>query len=201
MSKTFFVADPHLRHEFVARDRGYASVEDHDHDFVQSWRGAVGPSDEAWVLGDLTVGSYFKVEPILDALPGRKYLVLGNHEAGHPMHRSWRAKQDRYREVFDWVGTDASVRLEGRKVRLNHLPHQGEHARPDGTYAPDRHSEWRPGLFDGVLVHGHVHKEWKAVPIYHGSRKSLLQINVGWDIWKRPVRGTELVELMKEYGK
>lgn len=189
MPKTFFTSDPHLGHDFVARDRGHATTAEHDAAFADAWRAVVGPRDTVWVLGDVCLGNYAaKADPILSVLPGVKHLVLGNHDVGHPLHRGWLNKRQAYFPTFASVHTDATVRIAGHKVRLNHFPYSGEHAAADGSHTEDRHPEWRPVDVGGWLIHGHVHGEWQV----RGR-----QINVGIDVWDGPVPEDRLEQIIR----
>lgn len=155
MSKTFFWSDLHFGHSLVARLRGFDSSTEHDEWIAQCWSETVGPRDTVWVLGDHCLGNFgLKAAPILSQLPGTKHTVLGNHDAGHPALRGYLARQKLYREVFDYVGTAASIRHEGEQILLSHFPYAGDHEDTE-----DRFTQWRLPDEGRYLIHGHLHAD------------------------------------------
>ena len=79
MSIVRFIADLHLGHEFVAKHRGFASIEEHDEHIIKQWNSVVHKRDLTYILGDVTMektDSY----PLLKRLNGQKKVVLGNHD-------------------------------------------------------------------------------------------------------------------------
>ena len=85
MSIVRFIADLHLGHEFVAKHRGFASIEEHDEHIIKQWNSVVHKRDLTYILGDVTMektDSY----PLLKRLNGQKKVVLGNHD--RPAHVS-----------------------------------------------------------------------------------------------------------------
>jgi len=86
MSNVLFVADLHLGHKTASRQaaecgkyRGGPSVEEHDEWVIDTCL-AAGPTKRTvwWLLGD--VAMEVANLALLDRLPGRKMLVLGNHD-------------------------------------------------------------------------------------------------------------------------
>src|SRR5436190_559085 len=82
----YFVSDLHLGHRSVLRHtqetggfRGGASVDEHDEWVIERCL-SVGPDKRAcwYILGDIAMEPS-KLE-LLNRLPGRKWLVLGNHD-------------------------------------------------------------------------------------------------------------------------
>lgn len=51
----------------------------------------------------------------------------------------------------------------------------------------DRYPDRSPEDHGQFLIHGHVHQAWKA----NGR-----QVNVGWDVWHKPIPEDELIELL-----
>ena len=82
----FFISDLHLGHRSVLEHakragtfRGGETVEEHDEWVIQQCL-SVGPTKRTfwWLLGDIAM----EIDrlPMLDRLPGRKMLILGNHD-------------------------------------------------------------------------------------------------------------------------
>lgn len=87
MNRIFFTADLHFGHWNILRyqtDRPFANRDDtatHDAWLLNLWRSTVDKKDMVYILGDLT---FFKSEDaryLLEKLPGRKYLITGNHDS------------------------------------------------------------------------------------------------------------------------
>ncbi|MGL4178304.1 MAG: metallophosphoesterase [Dermatophilaceae bacterium] len=190
MSTTYFTSDLHFGHQKVARLRGFDSVDDHDADVLRSLN-TLRPGDALWVLGDLCGGSlpaWERALRLLGGAPGRKRLVLGNHDPAHPMHRHFVKHSARLGEVFEWWGTDALVRFSPTlRARLSHFPYARDRGAP-------RYPEWRPANTGGWLVHGHTHGAERYTLVEGGAH----EVHVGWDAWRRPVAQFELARLMEE---
>ncbi|UJQ87174.1 phosphoesterase [Arthrobacter phage BaileyBlu] len=168
MSTSYFHSDWHLNHDFVAGTRGFDSAEEHDEWLIDQINSRVTKRDHLWVLGDVFMGSVSAGLDKVSRIQGVKHLVLGNHDAAHPMHRRGRNHLRRFLDVFDSVQLHAETRLPGgRKVMLSHFPYEGDHT------SEDRYAQWRLRDEGAFLVHGHVHDEW-----FQRGR----QINVGVDV-------------------
>ena len=79
----FFTSDTHFGHGGALRlyRRPFESVRQMDEAMIARWNEVVGPDDEVWHLGDVAIGQRPEaVAAILDRLPGRKHLVLGNND-------------------------------------------------------------------------------------------------------------------------
>jgi calcineurin-like phosphoesterase family protein len=112
---------------------------------------------------------------------GTKHLVLGNHDAAHPMHKRSHTQQRRFLEVFASVSLHEQHNLGGQIVNLSHLPYTGDH------FPGDRFEQWRLRDEGRWLVCGHVHREW-----YQSGR----QINVGVDWHPCPVPVGEIMQIV-----
>ncbi len=114
--KTWLISDTHLGwangiHKFHIRD--FASVEEMDETIYRNWRERVADEDLVYHLGDLTLRRPAEQHYIdrLNALPGRKILILGNHD-------HW-ATED-YLKIFEKV---LSMKVLGKpRVVLTHIP-------------------------------------------------------------------------------
>lgn len=174
MSRVFFHSDWHFNHAFVAETRGYATAEEHDEALIERLNAVVTKRDTLYVLGDLFMGSVTAGLDQIRRVNGIKRLVVGNHDAAHPMHKKSHAHTRRLLEVFDSVSLAEQVTLPGgRKVLLSHFPYEGDH-----DDRPDRYKQWRLRDEGEWLIHGHVHDTWTL----RGR-----QFNVGVDKWPAPV--------------
>lgn len=183
MTTNFYTADTHFNHEFVAGTRGYATAEAHDEHLIEQFNQVLHKNDHLWILGDLFMGSITEGLKQVSKLKGVKHLVLGNHDAGHPMHRKSHTQIKRFYEVFESVHLHEQHRIAGKKVNLSHFPYYGDH-KPD-----DRHTQWRLKDEGLPLLHGHVHLEFMLKD--H-------QYNVGVDFGLTPVPLDNIEYWLKE---
>jgi calcineurin-like phosphoesterase family protein len=102
----------------------------------------VKADDDLWIIGDFAYGPASKApgyaEKIFKALPGRKHLVVGNHDDERTKKLPWASVQDM--AVFD---------DEGRRVVLCHYPM----------------ITWDGARRGALHLFGHVHNNWEGA--YH----------------------------------
>ena len=174
MGATWFTADTHLGHNFVASLRGYDTSAAHDDALARAWDRVVGDRDEVWHLGDVALGGWRDRLAWFADRPGTKHLVLGNHDRAHPLNRSGHNYITDFEAVFSSVQTQAMIPIGGGiRAMLSHFPHEGDHG-------ADRFAEWRLRDCGVVLIHGHTHGCEKSSRTSAGT----LQIHVGLDAWK-----------------
>ena len=170
----WFTADPHFGHARILElaHRPFRDVEEMDRAILERASSVVGPDDELWVLGDLALGRITDSLRVASHLPGRKVLILGNHD--RPFLERTRERRARFRTAYEDAGfrvlDDLVVpdRIGRRDVLLSHYPYEG-----DSIEGEERHKDLR-AVDEGLpIVHGHVHERWRI----HGR-----QINVGVDV-------------------
>lgn len=183
MTANFYTADTHFHHDFVAGTRGFDAAEAHDEELIENFNRALHKNDHLWILGDVFMGSVTEGLKTVARLNGVKHLVLGNHDAAHPMHRKSHTQLKRFYEVFDSVHLHEQHRIAGQKVNLSHFPYSGDHK------PADRHKQWRLRDEGLPLLHGHVHAEWQ----FRGH-----QANVGIDQAKFPVHVDAIADWLGE---
>ena len=177
----YFTSDLHFGHKLVAKIRGFGddalAPGMHDDHIMSMWGSTVKPADVVWVLGDLSVGhrEEAKALEILKQLPGKKHLVFGNHDSGHPMHSDAQKSFAKYLDVFETVSSVAHIKSNKQKIILSHFPYNGEGDRPG-----ERYPEWRVrDMGTTPLIHGHTHSSTK----YSLSDMGTPQLHVGLDAW------------------
>ncbi len=204
-----FTSDLHLGHRKAAEHRGFTDVDLHDYAIQRRWADVVSDGDDVWVLGDLAASSPRHALLVLAELPGRKHLVLGNHDQPHPMHRDAHKHLRKYLDVFDSVSTAARLRVEGTEVLLSHFPYHRDRGEV-------RHTQWRLRDEGRWLLHGHTHGTERVTVSHHSNRfipefsgvSSLSgrverlvtrEIHVGVDAWDlTPVSLDTIAQLIKE---
>lgn len=130
MSRVWFTADTHFGHAKVIRHCGrpFATADEMDEVMLRRWVERVNPEDVVYHLGDFAFPR--RADSIAARLPGRKYLLRGNHDRGRPP------------SGFEDLGHYRELRLPG--VRPLVLCH----------YA---FATWRGSNRGSLHLHGHSH--------------------------------------------
>lgn len=173
----FLTADPHLMHLKVSGLRGFDTPEKHDLVLKRNWNRVVSHDDLVYILGDVVMGPNKKetFRRLHEEFNGRKILVLGNHDRGHPGNRNGHLHlHDGEYDGFEAVVQSASIRHEGREFLLSHFPYDGDHA------DESRFDQWRLRDLGVPLLHGHTHSSDKVTYSDAGTP----QICVGMEAWK-----------------
>lgn len=183
----WFTSDQHFGHRLPAIHRGFETTDEMDDALIKNWRRVVREDDQVWVLGDLCVSNPARALGIVRSLPGTKHLIVGNHDACHPMHRSAHKWQSTYLKTFASVQTFAKRKIAGRFVLLSHFPYEEDRGEPRYTqYRLVNQGQW--------LLHGHTHSS----RVMTSSR----EIHVGVDAWDlTPVSLHQIERLMMEQMK
>lgn len=172
----WFSSDQHFFHKNVIElcSRPFSSLEQMHLTMVQNWTERVQPDDLVYILGDFCFGGTEKWKWAMSHLPGKKHLIMGNHDWG-------KFKPHRTAEFgLESCQHGLTIEIEPLgSVVLSHFPYSGDHTELD------RFQERRPVDTGGFLLHGHVHCLWK---------KNGKQINVGVDQWGfAPVSELEII--------
>lgn len=184
----WLTSDPHLGHALVAGIRGFDNPDGHDAVWSDAFAATVKKNDNVWILGDLTGGGKLDYAlNTLDLLPGKKHLILGNHDPAHPLNRGSHNVFKRYFPTFESVQLHARKSVAGVRVLLSHFPYLGD---TDGRTF-DRFSQWRLPNEGQTLVHGHTHTS-RVLSRASGTT----QVHVGWDTWYQLVNAEELREIV-----
>lgn len=132
----YFTSDLHFGHENVIgfTQRPFSDAAEMDQALIQNWNRRVGPQDEIYILGDLTMKGAAYAEDILRQLNGRKYLVRGNHDR-------FVQQQSFDSSLFEWVGDYRELTYSRRRFVLFHYPML----------------EWNHFFRGAYHLHGHQH--------------------------------------------
>ncbi len=129
----WFTADLHLGHAKVIlpsySDRPFRDVNMMDAELVKRWRALVAQGDEVYVLGDFAFANAARSKSLLAELPGRKYLLRGNHDDGARASHGW-----------GWVKDYHELKVDGERVVLMHYPILSWRGRNHGSYHLHGHS-------------------------------------------------------------
>ena len=77
------ISDTHFGHKNIIdyENRPFASVEDMNAAIINNWRKIVNKKDIVFMLGDFSFYDKELTQSLMSALPGRKILILGNHDS------------------------------------------------------------------------------------------------------------------------
>lgn len=131
----WFTSDTHFGHENIIRfcNRPFINAAEMNAELIRRWRETVPDDGIIFHLGDFAHGSSRLWNDILNALPGHKYLILGNHDM--------KAIRQGFMSHFELVTQQMTIRVGGQAIVLNHNPFL--------CYGGSYHDVWQ--LF------GHVH--------------------------------------------
>lgn len=130
----YFIADPHFGHEKMRIHRGFASVDEMDATLIARWQARVTAADDVYIVGDLFYRNVRPAVEYLRQLPGRKHLVVGNHD------RVW-MRGVRLQSWFVEVGFILEGERKGTFFTCCHYPMMDWYRRRHGAH----------------LVYGHIH--------------------------------------------
>jgi len=180
----YYIADIHLGDQrvFDKCAKPFNDLQEYETEIVNRWNAKVRPDDTVYVLGDIAEDNYLRSIDIIRILPGRKHLIVGNHDL---------AMLPRIKEscVFETIDFMRMIEDNGRKVCLCHYPLM----------------DWMEFSRGGYHVYGHIHnKTEKNDPAYPQIKKyyaDKLAYNAGVDVTDyEPVTLDEMIAL-KEKNK
>jgi len=110
-----------------------------DQAMVERWNEVIGPDDEVWHLGDFAVRqSPARMAALLEALSGRKHLIIGNNDGAATTGLSGWTSVQHY----------AELELDGTWLVLCHYPLRS----------------WNRMARGALNLHGHSHGRLKPLP-------------------------------------
>lgn len=151
----WFTSDTHFNHNNIIRfcNRPWNTVEEMDKALIENWNSVVKPDDIVFHLGDFAFAPNSKWKTLLQALNGKIYLIVGNHdEIRYPGHQIF--------DMFEGVASQLVLTIDGRYVYLNHYPFLCY----GGTYRGENQAV--------IQLYGHVH----SGPRYEGKDTSRLEM-------------------------
>lgn len=177
----WLTSDTHFNHEKIiefCRSEFKDTNEMNEH-IIKVWNEIIQPDDTVFHLGDFAFKTGQKkdqVKAIVERLNGKKTLILGNHD-------NLKHIKD---FAFDRILDTLEITHEGVTFKLAHFPYKWSMQDKDIVSRPEcftKHDMSQPIL---PLLCGHVHESYMI-------RKNCL--NMGWDIWKRPVSIDKVMEV------
>lgn len=122
MSRVWITSDLHIGQdrEFLYKERGFASIEEHDAKLLENWNSLVEPEDTVYILGDVMLrhneedNDFAYGLAILEQLKGRLIILRGNHDS--------ESKLQKYRTCANVVSAgDAALYLDYEEENKYHF--------------------------------------------------------------------------------
>lgn len=136
----WFTADPHFGHDNIIDfcNRPFSRTDEMDEYILRQYKVRVLPEDDLWILGDFAVGKATnqkreRLRGLFSQIPGRKHLILGNHDRPWVRNLPWESVKEM-----------ADVLVDGRRLFLCHYPMI--------TFPGARRK--------ALQLFGHVHSNW-----------------------------------------
>lgn len=146
MNRIYFTADLHFGHAKVLRHSlkrpfvDQEEMEEHDKWLWDLWCRSVDYGDTVYILGDLTCYRDESARQLLEKLPGRKYLIEGNHDYGvFPFHDYFQGVYQIKEMLFK--PTEYHFLKEDFRLVMCHYPML----------------TWNKKQKGAVMLHGHCH--------------------------------------------
>jgi calcineurin-like phosphoesterase family protein len=139
----YFTSDTHFGDPRVLRidKRPFKTVADHNAALIRFWNEIVRPADEVWHLGDFARGDAARVAELLDALNGRKHLIIGNNDRRATVAAAGWTSVQHYAEMT----------IDGQLCILCHYPFRTRNKMGKKS----------------INLHGHSHGRLTRVPRQH----------------------------------
>lgn len=136
----WYSADLHLGHERIIEfcGRPFQSVTDMNARIIANFQALVAQDDDLWIIGDFAFGrsdSIERFESWFHSLPGRKHLVIGNHDDEAVISLPWRS-----------VEYMAEITDGDQLLTLCHYPM----------------ITWNGARRGALQLFGHVHDQWQG---------------------------------------
>ena len=167
----FFTADTHFGHSNIIKycNRPFSSVEEMTEAIISSWNSTVGELDTVIHLGDFCFLKPMEARKISERLNGQIILVRGNHDSDKIIDTCGFSDVVDFLEVKVYESNDTGVH---QPISCMHYPM----------------AVWPSAHFGAWHLHGHSHGSYTK-----GIGKIL---DVGWDVWNRPVSYSEIKTYM-----
>lgn len=137
----WYTADTHFGHANIIGhcDRPFADASEMDTEIIRNIRERVKPGDDLWIIGDFAFGPPARSESycrgVFEQLPGRKHLIVGNHDFKQTRSLPWTS----VREIVE-------LRDGGQALVLCHYPML----------------TWNRARNGALQLFGHVHNNWQG---------------------------------------
>ena len=191
--KMFITSDFHLNHNksFIYYDRGYTSVEEHNNAVISKINEVCRPCDILFFLGDFCLNvTHDQFLGFINRINPRLYFLSGNHNSG------WLKEYGKFcidtfgheaigvqwLNKITYFGNYTEIYWNNQFVVLSHFPLL--------VFNNSKFGSWH--------LHGHCHGKLSSSLPEAQSGKIL---DVGWDVFKKPIDFAELKAIMDSKQK
>ena len=177
----FFISDTHFDHAKIIgyTNRPFKDKDEMNAAMIFNWANTVGCEDEVYHLGDVALGggrnSVEYAVKVLNDLPGKKYLVPGNHD----VHLDILEKAFVILPLIFEISVQLWTNQKKQVFELCHYPMLS----------------WPKEYKGSIHLHGHVHG--KKV----GDRHVIRRIDIGVDVWGFTPVKTETIMSNVKHGE
>ena len=115
----YFTSDLHIGHDrdFIWKERGFSSIEEHNKEIFKRWNEVVKPGDTVYILGDLAMGQDEAAwDNVFLNLNGIIYFLEGNHDS--------KRRIDIYKNRYGFIdlGCASFWKYKKKDFYLSHYP-------------------------------------------------------------------------------
>jgi len=122
MNKIYFTSDFHFCHDkdFIYEPRGFSSVHEMNEQIIKNFNEVMDWTDNLYILGDCFLNNDKEGMSYMRRLPGKKYIIWGNHDTVARQELMWL-------ENFDCLGyanmlKTNMLKYSGYHFYLSHYP-------------------------------------------------------------------------------
>jgi len=159
--KIWVTSDQHFQNKniwfsYEKQTRPFHSQEEHDNAMINAWNSVVSPEDIVFVLGDFIMGAADGVQPILNRLNGKIYLITGNHDTDSKI-KIYQYYPEKVIAIEDYN----ILYYKEKFIVMNHYPVEGDsgskqnHLKNDGW--KNATEFFGQNYDDCIYLYGHVH--------------------------------------------
>lgn len=170
----YFTSDLHFDHENIIHltKRPFRDAAQMNATLIKQWNATIKPSDEVYILGDVTMKNAEVANTYLKQLRGRKYLITGNHDR-------FIKNQDFDESLFVWIKDYYELKYQGTLFVLFHYPIM----------------DWNGMYRNSIHLHGHIHSH--AYDNFLLQEQGIRRYDVGVDA--NEFRPISIEEIIKKY--
>lgn len=179
----YFMSDLHFQHQLVAHERGFKSPEEHDETVIHNTNKIVSSQDDLFILGDVAMNAnglgWRNNLKLLNQMPGRKHLIMGNHDRCAPNQSNGFNYQQDFLKYFVSINDFVRIAYEGQRILVSHYPYYNDESigyHENASY-DNRFQQYQLPDRGHLLIHGHTHSK----KFITKSAKGSIQVNVNLD--------------------
>ena len=133
--RVWVTADTHFGHESIIKhcNRPFKTIQEMDEYIIEKWNSMIEKYDHVYILGDFAFNNHLKY---INALKGRKHLILGNHDS----------MSAECLKRFVTVSEEKQIKYQNRYFILSHCPFRN----------------WTNSYRGSAHLFGHVHGRIKT---------------------------------------